>query len=282
MLDGSNNGTFDNPPNAFWSDTLLPETTSFIYELIKPKTQKISSDTVICENHESIQLKVSDNPQSTYVWLNIDSIDVLSPYTNQASIDLHFPDTGFYQIGVVEFNEILCAGDTIWFNIQVTPNPDADFYYFVNNDTIFLYSLSDSVITHNWFIDNNFVSNEVNPVIVLEDGFHEITLQVEDSFKCYAEVSDTVEINLLSSSLTIPYSEAHIFPNPVSDMLFIETPWDNVRIFISDISGKTVMQQPYNGNQIIIQTTSLPKGIYFIQIIGNEEQKIIRKKIVKI
>ena len=131
MLDGSNNGTWNPAPNSFWGDTLLPQTTQFIYNLIKPNTQMVSpQNQTIYTSNNTLTLEVTNDHVSSYfVWdYDATNITLLSSNNHNKSIDLQFDNVGTYQVKVVEFNEILCAGDTLIFNIEVVSDVGVDEY----------------------------------------------------------------------------------------------------------------------------------------------------------
>ncbi len=123
MLDGSDNGTFVNPPNSFWYDTLFPRSTAFLYEIMKPKTYKISPDTSYIGQFQSLTLEVSDTVNSIYYdWMIPQDVIVLNDQ-DISMIDLRFDVPGTYDIRVVEVNDLLCIGDTLTLTVVVSPSP---------------------------------------------------------------------------------------------------------------------------------------------------------------
>ena len=72
-------------------------------------------------------------------------------------------------------------------------------------------------------------------------------------------------------------AEVHIYPNPASETIYIES-GVNVRAVLSDVDGKTVMEQ-YNATQLNI--SSLANGVYFISLYGDDGQRIKVEKVVK-
>jgi acetyl esterase/lipase len=111
MMDGSNNGTWNPAPNAFWGDTLLPFTTNFIYDLLKPNTVKITNDTVYLGLNEIYTFEVSSTQGSQYIWdFNGLFIDELTN-NNEETIELQFVTPGTYEIKTREFNHLLAAGE---------------------------------------------------------------------------------------------------------------------------------------------------------------------------
>ncbi|MDD5695461.1 MAG: T9SS type A sorting domain-containing protein, partial [Bacteroidales bacterium] len=67
------------------------------------------------------------------------------------------------------------------------------------------------------------------------------------------------------------------YPNPVSDRLTIQTTHAD-RVQISDMTGKTVLEQPVNDRETILDVSFLDAGIYFVKVTG--EQGVEVKKVV--
>jgi dienelactone hydrolase len=79
--------------------------------------------------------------------------------------------------------------------------------------------------------------------------------------------------NLTSSSI-------NIFPNPASGSFNIQTPnAENISINIKSITGANVFSNIFETNNITIQTENFSKGLYFVEIIINN-QKVVKKIII--
>lgn len=63
---------------------------------------------------------------------------------------------------------------------------------------------------------------------------------------------------------SVPETEIRIYPNPVSDQLYIDNDLDIERIIIVDINGRKLLIQ--NGRTNSINVSGLSKGIYFMNI----------------
>lgn len=75
-----------------------------------------------------------------------------------------------------------------------------------------------------------------------------------------------------------------VSPNPASDLLFIDIKLDIDRTYsydIMDTQGRILKSGSLNGQgQSTLDITSLPKGMYFINIL-NEEYSVAVQKFVK-
>lgn len=64
----------------------------------------------------------------------------------------------------------------------------------------------------------------------------------------------------------------NVFPNPTQDYLSIETSLNNEidKVVVTDLSGKTVLDQSKVGNQINVQ--NLAKGVYLLQVVSGDQK----------
>lgn len=87
-----------------------------------------------------------------------------------------------------------------------------------------------------------------------------------------------------SAKVNISSSEIVISPNPVSDLLNIKInnlEPQNIQVFISDITGKTIDQFNVISNHVDVNTSHWPNGIYFVKVqydSGYSETKRVAKQ----
>ena len=68
-----------------------------------------------------------------------------------------------------------------------------------------------------------------------------------------------------------------IFPNPTQDFWFVKSNNQNIEsIVIYDILGKQVFESKYNLREILIDSDSLSKGLYFAKIKTNNGESNLR------
>ena len=105
---------------------------------------------------------------------------------------------------------------------------------------------------------------------IINYGTNSDTLIITNSLgdKIFYQYTNLSVQNLQNSNLKI-------YPNPVSDVIFIENVRTNSLVKIIDVSGKIVLEKKLSGNSIDVK--SLSKGIYFIEIEGNKPLKFIKK-----
>ena len=85
--------------------------------------------------------------------------------------------------------------------------------------------------------------------------------------------NQTTDINNEISQLGVK-----LYPNPTSESFCISGFEDNAALRLTDISGKVILAKQVSDNEII-PISSLPKGIYIVELIT--KKGIIEKKLLK-
>lgn len=95
-----------------------------------------------------------------------------------------------------------------------------------------------------------------------------------------SDVVCKIASSVLSTDELNSDSEIKIYPNPVQNLLNIESGVQIRQIEITDLSGKTIYKKSkINQNQFEIQTRNFSKGVYIIQI--KTDKKLQTKKFIK-
>ena len=69
----------------------------------------------------------------------------------------------------------------------------------------------------------------------------------------------------------------NVFPNPGKDKVFIESGRGKIRkVLMYDVQGRLIKSTDGGGNQVEISTEGLPKGIFVIQILSDQNSEVIR------
>lgn len=70
---------------------------------------------------------------------------------------------------------------------------------------------------------------------------------------------------------------AKVYPNPATDMLYVEMPNADIeQIVVMDMSGKVVTQQAVSGTAASVQLKEIPAGNYILQLSGNGIKAVSR------
>ena len=90
----------------------------------------------------------------------------------------------------------------------------------------------------------------------------------------------TLTVVKLSSveNIAVPHPmEIMVYPNPASTGLTIAATDKINQITISDVLGHTVFSHQYNTEQVYIDVTTMPPGMYFIRINGMETREFVKE-----
>jgi len=82
-----------------------------------------------------------------------------------------------------------------------------------------------------------------------------------------------------SSEYPDPLAEVLVYPNPVSEILFIDAGFEMKTIILADLYGRPVKIIRLNDLNCYIDMSSLSEGIYFLRI--ESVNKVIIRKIIK-
>lgn len=182
----------------------------------------------------------------------------------------------------------------------ITPSGNTVTSTSIFNDTILNAGGCDSVITINLTVNSSPTVTIINNGGVLEatagmdtyqwfrGGFglmgansQTYTPTVNGNHYCVAtlnncdDTSNTISYNSVGIS-EFSNGDINVYPNPVTDVLTITTNNAISSVVVFDIKGKKLQKEVISNK---VNLSSLPKGIYFIEIKSGES--IIRKRIIK-
>jgi hypothetical protein len=158
------------------------------------------------------------------------------------------------------------------------------------------FSVVDSTIVVLWqFVDNQQdtasltisypLNNAINP------GIYDIYLLIncDDMSKSITWYTDRIIVtqdDVLKIDRQETKNDFEIYPNPVSDKLFIDfdsQDFDNTELLIYNTAGQIIINTQQNfspgQNTFRIDVSNLPKGVYFVKITG--EKTYETKKFIK-
>jgi len=76
-------------------------------------------------------------------------------------------------------------------------------------------------------------------------------------------------------------NELNVYPNPASDYIIVETPYENAFVHLFDMTGEVVFEGRTIENKTSINTSELKNGIYIIQVSTCEKLYTTKINIVK-
>ncbi len=102
------------------------------------------------------------------------------------------------------------------------------------------------------------------------------TACVIDSLGCTAcinvYVGDSATVNVNENFSNFSF---WVFPNPVTNMLTIESPLNAV-IKITSIQGQTILQQQLQQGKTVIDISGFAKGVYILRVCSNDKTEVTR------
>lgn len=103
----------------------------------------------------------------------------------------------------------------------------------------------------------------VSDIAIPTTGNYNITFNIANGAYSFTSTLGTKEQS---------FSKISIYPNPTTSKLNLQTPNESVidKVIITDVTGKTVLEQTKNANQIDVQ--NLSKGVYFLKAFSGKEQ----------
>jgi PKD repeat protein len=134
-----------------------------------------------------------------------------------------------------------------------------------------------------WVFSNGTDGNSQNPTITFNTpGTYEVTLTASNSNGASTNVStETIIVNSTVGIMGNSSAEIAIYPNPVDNVLFISSINQNIKgIRVVSILGSEI-ETEFNRNNRSISVTHLEPGIYFLNIITDDEQVIVSRFVKK-
>ncbi|WP_314243457.1 T9SS type A sorting domain-containing protein [Empedobacter tilapiae] len=163
---------------------------------------------------------------------------------------------------------------------------DHDIYLYVAGNSPKTIDYRNKSLT-NYTYFNLDLKDTDNPLIIVDDvnkfkqtfgeTYYNSTTQTDIPYNLSTS-TEPCERTLSTNNLT--KSDVKIYPNPVADILNIETDTNKNSIKIIDLTGKIIESYVSNKKKITIDTNSFPKGIYVVEV-ENEKGKTISKFIKK-
>ena len=181
-------------------------------------------------------------------------------------------------ITLISFKASLNSNQTVKLNWNTSNEINTSKYIVEKSFSGVSFTPLDSVISNNNIGQNNYTLTDFTP----QKGINYYRLKQVDKNGVFV-YSNVVSININSTEV----NAVNVYPNPVRDILYLNinsNQAENVKIILSDIQGRVVLQQNKNlikGNQLIdFSTQSLLKGSYFVTVNWINQQ--ITQKLIKL
>lgn len=124
-------------------------------------------------------------------------------------------------------------------------------------------------------VSNSFNNQASLAGAQLPPGANNIVWQVTDIGGNTASCSLTVTVNTTTSIQELKANGIFVYPNPVTELLFIEFRDDeSAFLSIKDAAGKIVFEKRVSGKRESIDFKRFPAGVYFLKIRRRDEEYI--------
>ncbi len=165
----------------------------------------------------------------------------------------------------------------------------------VSNNAQFITSSSDTSATYQWqtnlgtgwmtLFNAGQYSGATNDTLTITNSTltnnNQLFRCIISSSSCRADTSNIAILTVVNSGAGInDFSKVNMFsiyPNPATDVVFIESNSDIHQIKIINVLGQEVKSIQANSKRVSFSTTDLPDNIYFIQINNSN----VRLKLIK-
>lgn len=177
------------------------------------------------------------------------------------------------QSGTITVTPSNSCGNGTARTLSVTPlsEPTASFTYVDNLGTVtFTNTSSPNGTSFQWYFGDGGSSTQENPVYTYSaTGNYNVTFITTNS--CNSDSSTQVVnitiigISELSGDLLV------VYPNPASDVIYIEHAFDELNYEIFNLTGELVEQGLISGKNSSIGVDRLPKGMYFMNLVADRQ-----------
>ncbi len=142
--------------------------------------------------------------------------------------------------------------------------------------------LSNAPSGNQWYLDSVMISG-ANTALFRPggNGYYKTKVTLNN---CASEMSDPYFylITALEPILRLQSDSYRIYPNPMVDILHIQTPnpGNPMRIILTDIKGSILLNKDFR-DRVEIQVSALRPGIYTIQLTDKQTKEQISRKLIK-
>lgn len=182
----------------------------------------------------------------------------------------------FYDWEVIEH----CVSAPVEATAYIDSIPVSSFVFSADDLTVNFTNLSTggSNLSYLWNFGDGQTSTQKDPVHTYQfPGTYTVTLEAINS--CGSDVSEQ-QVSITTDILTIEQYGIILYPNPVHNLLYIQSPQqiDKVRVF--DVNGRLMYEAEPQSNRTVMTTEFWAPGIYTI-ILNTKTESIIQRIVKK-
>ncbi|MBS1690521.1 MAG: T9SS type A sorting domain-containing protein, partial [Bacteroidetes bacterium] len=268
-IDGNNN------PYVGFLDAGSGGTTVMKYPVCNPSTKATvtASDSLICKG-SAVTLSVSGTLNDAKNWYWYNGSFAGKPVDSGSSVTLMPGDTTTYYVRGYGGCVLSSAGSKVTVDVDSVAKPTV--------------SVASSVLTstaasgNQWYRNDTAITGATGATYTATtSGWYKVT--VTNSNKCSA-TSDSVFVSGLGVANISMGTDINIYPSPFIETVhidFVNRQYNaaGTIVYITDNMGRKVFEQKGLELKNTINLTALPSGIYFINLVTNENSEVL--KVVK-
>lgn len=232
--------------------------------------------TTFCEG-QSVELTTIKGEGYTYQWKK-DGVDL----PGEINYSLVANSSGSYTVEIT-LGPNVALSDPI--SVTVNSAPTAQIVPPANTEiplggTIDLNAVQGTGYLYQWYLNGYAVPGWTNPDLTTEYN-GEYVLEIFNG-GCY-QISESLTLTGGLATLEELTSTIRIFPNPSKDIFTIKCNMTDATVIrVKDITGSELRKFDFNGTSISIDLRDQSEGVYFVEIIGDGNKILQRRKIIKV
>ncbi len=180
---------------------------------------------------------------------------------------------------IKEAAKIVAYDDLSEWNVG-TFDPVAEFSFTQNGTEITFSNNSTYTDSYQWNFGDGEVSTEANPIHDFQNN-NTFTIQLIVN-KCGIADTTSTDISIEVVALNnISKTDIKVFPNPIENLITINSIPENSIITMVDVSGKERKRINNQNKSVQLNLSNLNQGIYFIKIQNRNGELLFVEKIIK-
>ncbi len=161
--------------------------------------------------------------------------------------------------------------------LRVYSTPTSNYTFkFLGGDSVSFSATSLNARNYSWNFGDSTVSSEKNPFHVFPGpGTYKVKLSTENPCGTISVTKDVIILPVLNDDPNV-LQNFRMFPNPVNELLNIESEMELNSFQIFDANGKLIRSKKFNTTKInqLIKVDGLPQGVYHIQLNTKEGKRL--------
>ncbi|MGB0915304.1 MAG: T9SS type A sorting domain-containing protein, partial [Crocinitomicaceae bacterium] len=254
---GADNGTFNNPPNAYW-DTIFNLVDKHYLELVLPQPSEVGGDTVICVNGVG-EYMVDAEANETPCWNVVGGQVVQGAGTSSVLIQWDEMATNGTVSCSIE-NEIGAVSRIEELNVEFVELPELGELEFLMSGNLALFSTVGGEEVEWDFGDGSISFGSSVSHIYEESGIYDVSASFQNDFGCVVKLDSAFYINKTIEQFLL-------YPNPASDVLIVSQSYNELgQLSIFSLSGKELLNQTIENTETQIDVSSFAAGVYLVYL----------------